>query len=675
MRLLRFIPIKLTLCLVLGILLGNYFNLGITISLALSVFLFILLAWIFIKSGKKHSILFGTLVGLTTLSMGILSTALANPLNYKNHYAHQISIQNESWRLQILEVMKPTDFSTRYIAQVQGLGNKKTSGKVLLSFSKDSSETLLHVDDELMALGTAEEVNPPLNPHQFNYKKYLEGLGISHQLRLDSSNHIVLDSLSSTFYGIAASFRNKIIAKLHIANFGDEELGIIQALLLGQRHDISEETYNNYKNAGAVHILAVSGLHIGILLLLLQFLLRPLEYLPKGKTLKLIVIVILLWGFAFLAGLSASVIRAVTMFSFVAYALYLNRPGNTFNILALSMFFILLVVNPLLLFQVGFQMSYAAVFAIVWIYPLLQKLSYPKNWFVRKIWQLLSVSVAAQLGVLPISLFYFHQFPGLFFISNLLIVPFLGLILGMGILVIILALFDFLPDVLVKAYNFLIGLMNETIAWVAQQEAFVFQNIPFDRVQLLLAYAIIFCLILFLTKATFKRTTALLTILIGFQLWAFYTAYRTTNTKNLIVAHQTRKSVLMHQNGNHLSLLTNDQNRVQRLATDYLVAERIASISYDSLKNSYLFNDKNLLIIDSLGVFPYQQKQVDYLLLTQSPKINLERIIDSLRPKNLIADGSNYRSYIERWKATCDKRKLPFHYTSEKGAYYFSVEH
>jgi len=649
--------------------------LGITISLALSVFLFILLAWIFIKSGKKHSILFGTLVGLTTLSMGILSTALANPLNYKNHYAHQISIQNESWRLQILEVMKPTDFSTRYIAQVQGLGNKKTSGKVLLSFSKDSSETLLHVDDELMALGTAEEVNPPLNPHQFNYKKYLEGLGISHQLRLDSSNHIVLDSLSSTFYGIAASFRNKIITKLHAADFGDEELGIIQALLLGQRHDISEETYNNYKNAGAVHILAVSGLHIGILLLLLQFLLRPLEYLPKGKTLKLIVIVILLWGFAFLAGLSASVIRAVTMFSFVAYALYLNRPGNTFNILALSMFFILLVVNPLLLFQVGFQMSYAAVFAIVWIYPLLQKLSYPKNWFVRKIWQLLSVSVAAQLGVLPISLFYFHQFPGLFFISNLLIVPFLGLILGMGILVIILALFDFLPDVLVKAYNFLIGLMNETIAWVAQQEAFVFQNIPFDRVQLLLAYAIIFCLILFLTKATFKRTTALLTILIGFQLWAFYTAYRTTNTKNLIVAHQTRKSVLMHQNGNHLSLLTNDQNRVQRLATDYLVAERIASISYDSLKNSYLFNDKNLLIIDSLGVFPYQQKQVDYLLLTQSPKINLERIIDSLRPKNLIADGSNYRSYIERWKATCDKRKLPFHYTSEKGAYYFSVEH
>ena len=254
-------------------------------------------------------------------------------------------------------------------------------------------------------------------------------------------------------------------------------MGIIQALLLGQRNSISTETYDNYKDAGAVHILAVSGLHIGILLLLLQFLFRPLEILPKGRTIKLVVIVLLLWCFAFLAGLSASVVRAVTMFSFVAYALYLNRPSNTFNILALSMFFILLLFNPMLLFQVGFQMSYAAVFSIVWIYPMLQRFWTPKNSVLQKIWQLLSVSIAAQLGVLPISLFYFHQFPGLFFISNLLIVPFLGLLLGMGILVMVLALLDILPDFLVLWYNRIISLMNSVVEWVAQQEAFIFKNI------------------------------------------------------------------------------------------------------------------------------------------------------------------------------------------------------
>lgn len=224
-------------------------------------------------------------------------------------------------------------------------------------------------------------------------------------------------------FGLASNFRESIISKLKKENFGEEELGVIQALLLGKRDDISENTYNNYTNAGAVHILAVSGLHVGIILLLLEFFLSPLARLPKGKTLKLLLVVLLLWGYAFVAGLSPSIVRAVTMFSFVAYALYLNRPANSFNIIALSMLFILLV-KPLFLFQVGFQMSYAAVFAIVWIYPKLQKFWFPDNFIIRKTWQLLSVSAAAQLGVLPISLFYFHQFPALFFISNLLIIPF-----------------------------------------------------------------------------------------------------------------------------------------------------------------------------------------------------------------------------------------------------------
>jgi len=160
------------------------------------------------------------------------------------------------------------------------------------------------------------------------------------------------------------------------------------------------------------------------------------------------------------------------MFSFIAYAMYLNRPTNTFNIIALSLFFILLI-EPLFLFQVGFQMSYAAVFSIAWIYPKLQRFWYPENNFLRKVWQLLSVSVAAQLGVLPISLFYFHQFPALFFIANLIVVPFLGALLGLGILVLVLAVLNTLPQVLVLCYNFLIKTMNWVIKFVGKQEAFV----------------------------------------------------------------------------------------------------------------------------------------------------------------------------------------------------------
>ena len=671
MKLLRFIPIKLTLVLVLGIVVGNYFHLDVRLLLSTCLILLIVLGILRFTDKKNESPIFGYLTVLTTLGIGILATTLSLPENQADHYLNHDFSGSRTWRVKVAEVLKPTSFSDRYIAKIQALDEKYSEGKILLSFVTDSSLQRLQVDDELVFYGSPKEIRGPLNPHQFNYKNYLKGLGISHQFLLGKEDFIPIKNPSVTVYGMAAKARTHIITQLRKASFGKDELSIIQALLLGQRNDISEETYTDYKNAGAVHILAVSGLHIGILLVLLQFLLQPIERLPKGKTLKLVFIVILLWGFALLSGLSASVVRAVTMFSFVAYSMYLNRPKNTFNILALSMFFILLVINPNLLFQVGFQMSYAAVLAIVWLYPLLQKLWFPKNKIVRKIWQLLSVSVAAQLGVLPISLFYFHQFPGLFFISNLLIVPALGVILGMGILVILLSLVDALPNFLVVIYNTLIGWMNWIISWVAQQEAFIFKNISFDAVQMVLAYGILFCCVILFTRPNFKKVIALATFIIGFQLWGIYTDYQTLEKNQLFLAHQTKNTALMHQNGRTLVIIANDTIRLDNIIDDYSVAERISNISYSTIKNSYLWQDKTVLVIDSLGVYPKAETPVDYLILTQSPKLNLERAITALRPKHIIVDGSNYTSYINRWKQTCLKRKLPFHATGEKGAYYF----
>ena len=446
-------------------------------------------------------------------------------------------------------------------------------------------------------------------------------------------------------------------------------MGVIQALLLGKRDDISENTYNNYKNAGAVHILAVSGLHVGIILFLLEFMLSPLERLPKGKILKLITVVLLLWGYALVAGLSPSIVRAVTMFSFVAYALHLNRPTNSFNIIALSMLFIVLV-KPLFLFQVGFQLSYAAVFAIVWIYPKLQKLWFPENIIIRKTWQLLSVSVAAQLGVLPISLFYFHQFPALFFISNLLVIPFLGLILGFGILVIVLALIDFLPQFMADGFNWVIKLMNSVIGWVAQQEGFIIKNIPFDSVQLLLGYLIITVLVVFLSKPKWKVALVLFGGIIAFQSRIIWGQMLVQEKEAIILVHRSRNTILFHQLGDSLSILTSDKTNLGNVIDNYAVAERIQKLDTIQLKNSYHIGQKKLFIVDSLTVFPLEERP-DYLLLTQSPKLNLERLLDSIKPKKIFADGSNYPSLIRKWKASCNQKEIPFHYTGEKGYYVF----
>jgi len=360
------------------------------------------------------------------------------------------------------------------------------------------------------------------------------------------------------------------------------------------------------------------------------------------------------------------------MFSFVAYALYLNRPSNSFNILALSVLFILLFIDPNLLFQVGFQMSYAAVFAILWIYPLLQKLWYPKNRILRYLWQLLSVSIAAQLGVLPISLFYFHQFPGLFFISNLVIIPALGIILGFGILIIVLSLFNWLPEQLVRLYETLISWMNQVVAWVAQQESFVFSSISFDTGQLVLSFSVIACLTLTLSSQSFKRLSLLLVSLICFQSWTIFQEYKTDIKKEVWVLHQTKNTVLFNRNGKNLSVLTSNELTSRNLIENYSIGERIKTIEFDSLQNSYHVTNSSLLLIDSSGIYPSRKKQ-QILLLTQSPKINLERLIAVDKPIEIIVDGSNYISYINRWKATCLKHKIPFHYTGEKGAYIFQT--
>ncbi len=671
MKLLKFVPIQLTFFLVIGILLGHFLNTGIVAPLVSTSTCFGILTFLFLSKNSAFSFLYKWAVGFTVVGIGMLAIGLSKPENFPSHYTHQNLTKQPTWQLKITSILKPTPYSQRFLADIKTVDGNSTTGSVLLNLPQDSMGPTLQVDDEFWAISALHRISAPKNPHQFDYKSHMASLGITHQLHLKTDEYYKSKHGPETIFGYAARLRNHIKSKLNAAPFGSKERGIIQALLLGERNDISASVYNDYKNAGAVHILAVSGLHIGILLLLFQFLLQPLKRLPKGKTMHLMVTVLLLWAFAFLAGLSASVVRAVTMFSFVAYALYLNRPSNTFNILALSMLFILLVFDPKLLFQVGFQMSYAAVIAIVWLYPVLQKKWYPKNRIIRKIWQLLSVSIAAQLGVLPISLFYFHQFPGLFFVSNLLVVPFLGVILGLGILVIVLSLLNLLPPVIATVYNSLIGWMNQLIGWVAEQEAFLFKNIPFDQMQVLLAYFIIFGLIAVLSKVTFRRTAMLLGAVVLFQSWLFYTFYDTSRKERLWLAHQTRNTIVIHQKGLQLTLMAKDGAASERIVTDYRVAKRIDSIRRKSIKNSLRWNDQNILIVDSLGVYIPSATKVDYLILTESPRLNLDRLIDSIAPKAIIADGSNYRNLIARWKQTCHKRKLPFHDTGEMGAYFF----
>lgn len=669
MRLLNFTIIKLLTFLILGILFGFNFNIEWKLSLGISLALITFLFGFYKYFDKKYlkTELFGFFTFVTTFCIGILIQTFHQKSNHLNHYSNLDIDKEVSLQFKIYKHLNTGYYYDRYEVNILSINNNEVSGRVILNVNKDSFPKELNIDDAYASKAFLKKVLSPLNPNQFDYKNYLKKKGIYHQLYLKPAELFKLSSSTNTIYGFADSLREKINKSLKEHSFKDDELSIINALLLGQRQDISDEVYANYTNAGAIHILAVSGLHVGIILLLLNLLLKPLENFKKGNTIKLIVILILLWCFAVIAGLSASVVRAVTMFSFIAYAMHIKRATNIFNILAISMF-ILLLFKPSFLFDVGFQLSYVAVFTIVWVQPMLYKLWSPKLKAIDYIWQLFTVTLAAQLGILPLSLFYFHQFPGLFFVSNLVIIPFLGFILGMGILVIILAVLNILPQLIANLYGSIISFMNNFISWIANQEGFLFRDISFNWKQLIGAYILIISFILLLKKPKPKRIISFLIAILIFQGVFIYNKYDTGQSQKFIVFHKSRHTLLASHHGNKLTLNKSEYKNDYTIS-NYKIGNAINSIESDSFQNIYSLRSEKLLVIDSLGIYEVKSLSPEYILLTNSPKINLTRLIDSLHPKQIIADGSNYKSYIKSWKVTCQKEKIPFHNTNEKGAF------
>lgn len=673
MKLLNFGIIKITVCLILGVLLGFYYNIEPVHILIICLGLFIasLSLHLLTRIKIKKPLALEILVLALSFSLGLLTTSFHNEYNFKNHYTKTVAAQKDSLysiTFRVREVLKPGNYYNKYTLDLLTIENQTVSGKTLLNVALDSLNPKLKVDEIYYTKTEFKDLIPPLNPHQFDYKSYLSKKYIYHQIFIDNSSLLCVNTEKHTLFGYAAQIREEINVRLDNYHFEANELAIINALLLGQRQDISKEIYNSYTQAGAIHILAVSGLHIGIILLMLNFLFKPLDYLKNGNYIKLIIIVLLLWSYAIVAGLSASVVRAVTMFTAVAIGMNLKRPTNIFNTLAISIF-VLLLVKPLFLFDVGFQLSYLAVIAIVVIQPMLEKLWFPKFKLLNFFWKIFTVTIAAQFGIIPISLYYFHQFPGLFFISNLVIIPCLGIILGLGILVILLALLNILPQLLASFFGGVIHTLNWFVSWVSQQELFLFKNISFSISQVLFSYLILIAIIIWFKNKSAKNLILVLSTIIISQLFFIGNKYNSV-TNEFIVFHKSRYSVIGMRQIDSLTLHHNlEDAKSEKLILNYTIGEDVNTINYDSIKDFYQVNSRMILVVDSLNICTTNTIKPNILLLRNSPKINLDRVIDSIQPEFIISDGSNYKTYQERWAKTCENKKIPFHQTSKKGSF------
>ena len=345
MKILQFPLTKITIGFIFGIILFRFITpypifvfLGLTIGVVCLIFLHL-------KS--QNSRIFKDLFGIVTMLLSVLigiSTASINKESLKkNHYINQNHDFESQHKLKIIlvEKLKNSQKNCRYIARIKELNSEKSSGKIIFNIPKNDKDNLLSIGAILKVYGKLYKNKPTYNPNQFDYGKYLENQEIYAQI-YSNTNQVKVIGNELNVVSFFSNFRDKIIANLKQSSISVAELNVLVALMLGQQQDISTDILKDYQYAGAVHILSVSGLHVGIIMLFITFLLKPIPNSKKGLLLKLFVIIVSLFTFAVLAGLSPSVVRSVTMFSFVAIGIHLRRTVNIYHTLVVSMLLILL---------------------------------------------------------------------------------------------------------------------------------------------------------------------------------------------------------------------------------------------------------------------------------------------------------------------------------------------
>lgn len=352
--------------------------------------------------------------------------------------------------------------------------------KVLLSHAKDSLTKALKEGQVGIAKGYLNFPSARQLPGGFSYKNYLRTQDIHFTFYMSQWKKIETATTKYTFKyrSLIAERKSKILEKLQTSCLDSAVVQVYSALVFGEKTRLDPDLRMAYQNAGAAHILAISGLHIGMIAAMLLLFLAPLQRLAGGKILSSILLLFGLWTYAIFSGSAPSVVRAVSMFSFLSIAWIFKRPMFSLHYLAISFFFMLLW-NPLVLFSLGFVMSYAAVASILLGMPLIESLGVPKNKYVKKVWQLASISLLAQLGVLGPSLFSFHQFPLLFLATNLFIIPWIGILLGLGIFTGIWWAFSSPPNLLLYVLNKGFLILNNTVEWIGAQDQWILKNIYF----------------------------------------------------------------------------------------------------------------------------------------------------------------------------------------------------
>ncbi len=634
-----------------------------------------------------------------------------NQYSSKDHFRHY---QNQPGYLmvQLREPLAEKTNSHQVLADVLYFipddNHTRVEGRLILYLAKDSLPPAIDYGDRILISNNYNDIMPPQNPNAFNYKQYLARNNIYHSAYIQRERwHHTGENHGRRHMRLAFRLREQAVLIFQDNPLSERDFAVITALLLGHREHLDEDLRREFAGAGAMHILCVSGLHVGIIFMILKNIFSFFVRIRGGRYIRTLCIILCIWLYAAITGFSPSVLRASVMFSFVAVGHHFSRSANIYNTLAASAF-VLVISNPMIITHIGFQLSYLAVISIVSLQPRLYAIVPVKHPVLEKAWSIMTVSVAAQLATGPLALYYFNQFPNYFLVTNLVVIPLAGIIIYASFLTLLLN-----P---VPAAGLFMGYLLSAVLNCLHQSVRFIEALPYSTARGIYLTApetiLVFVLLLFFfaywirgCRKSFLTSLVVLVVLVSSftqrsirnsmqRTFVVYSINQATAIDFIVgkTAYMLACDQVLHDPG--LTAFHTDGNRLQKgVFRNHQIISLNDSVTRFSahgfLRNRHFlaFNGFTLMLIDGEGFqkqsgasgfvdtsekmpghlsFPFE---VDYLLITQNPRLEMELVFRAFKPSMVILDASNSRWNANRMEEACLEAGVRVWNVRSRGAY------
>ena len=632
----------------------------------------------------------GVSISLIIFFAGMLTVLQKDVRNDSNWFGH---LYNDSSSL-IIKVNEPLiekEKSFKAEGRVEkiiknGTG-KNVTGKILLYFSKEDLMQLPKYGDKILISGGLQLIKNAGNPGGFNYSRYMAFQQTFYQVFLKQNKFVLLNLHNeNALYSFIYNARRKVINILQEFVKGNKKVtGIAEALLIGYKEDLDKDVVQAYSNTGVVHIIAISGMHLGLIYAVLLWIFLRLPLIKKSTAIRVVTILTCLWLFSLITGGSASVLRSAVMFTCILIGKEFFKQSSIYNSIAASAF-LLLCYDPFLLWDVGFQLSYCAVVGIVWLQKPIQNLFYSKHKPLQYLWQMCSVTIAAQVLTLPICIYYFHQIPTFFLLTNLICVPLSTVILFAEILLIFLSSISVIGSLLGKFIYVLTWFMNFIIDKCNNLPLSLIDRIYATPTTTAVLYLFVFAAVAGLLQ--FNKKLIMISLLffsffIG--LWS-YGKINLIQQKKIIIYNVSRHTAIDFVAADKYFFLGDEEFKTDGALQNFNLKPARISLQVnqnrDTLKSIqhskilWQFYSKKIMIIDTTLSFASIQNKikVDVLLITKNANVDISDITSFVMPRCIVFDASNSLWKIAQWKKQCSFLHLSYFTTAEQGAFVLDVK-